>query len=153
MRYNRTQCDKMHVKCDQIRQNATNCMFSQKRGRRVKTNFIWNRTKYDKMHMKCDEMWKKHTKCDKMHVKCDRIKQNVTKYMFCQKCGRRVKANSIRNVMKYDKIVTNVTKYTWSVIKSDKTGQNACFSRSAVEGSTQIHSESYKMWQNTCEMW
>jgi hypothetical protein len=46
-----------------------------------------------------------------MHVESDKIKQNATKYMFCQKCGMRVKANSIRNVMKCDKIVEDVTKY------------------------------------------
>ena len=84
--------------------------------------------------------------------------------MFCQRCGRRVKANFIRNVMKCDRIVVNVTKYTWSVTKSDKTRQNTCFSRSAVEGSTQISFwivqnvtkymwnviESHKMQQNAC---
>ena len=55
-----------------------------------------------------------------MHMKCDKSEQNVTKLMFCQKCGRRVKANSIRNVMKYDRIIHNVTKYVWNVIKSYK---------------------------------
>ena len=69
-----------------------------------------------------------------MHVKSDKIKQNATKYMFCQKCGRRVKANDARNVMKYDKIIENVTNYRWNVTKSNKLGQNACFARSAVPG-------------------
>jgi len=46
-----------NVKCDQIRQNGTKCMFCQKCGRRVNSNYIQN-----------------YAKCDKMHVKFDRIR-------------------------------------------------------------------------------
>jgi hypothetical protein len=76
----------------------------------------------------------------------------------------RVKANSIRNVMKCDKIVEDVTKYMWSVTNADKMRRDACFFRSAVGGSRQISFdilqnvtkcvwnviESHKMRRNAC---
>jgi hypothetical protein len=48
MRKNNTQYDKMHVKCDEIKQNATKDMFCQKCGIRVNANFIRIVMKYDR---------------------------------------------------------------------------------------------------------
>ena len=81
-------------------------MFCQKCGIRVNTNLIQNVIKYMLNEMKCE----KHIQCCKKHLKCDKIKPNATKYMFRQKCGRRVKTKFPRNVIKCDKIVQNVTK-------------------------------------------
>ena len=63
-------CDKIHVKCDKMIQNTTNCIFFQKCYRRVKANSLQNVMKYDTIHIFSEV---RHEGEDKFHLKCDRI--------------------------------------------------------------------------------
>jgi hypothetical protein len=67
-------------------------------------------------------------------IKADKSVSISTRYMFNQKCGRRVKANFIQNVIQSKENCENDAEYLGIVTKSEKTRQNAWFFRRTVKG-------------------